>query len=332
MDKVKGIAKKIIPISRAKYNDVCKIVEKNQKEIEMIKFQNNILQQKIQTVEYITEASCADNSREIILSKWYFNITGKILDLKNPKTFNEKIQWLKINDSTKNKTILADKYEVRKFIKNRIGEKYLIKLLGVFNNADEIDFKKLPSKFALKATHSSGYNKIISNKKEITSEQDLRREANGWLSENFAYKNGLELHYADIKPKLIIEDFFNCKYEYQFWCFNGDPKFVSVIHNPHGENKKLTYDMNWQQLDFVTSLPKFDSPIKKPDYFDEMKKLSRKLCKDFIFVRVDFMHDGKKLLFSEMTFTPASGICQWYPEEQDIACGKMLKLSSKENK
>ena len=118
--------------------------------------------------------------------------------------------------------------------------------------------------------------------------------------------------------------------EFQFWCFNGEPAFVSVIHNPHSENTKISFDMNWNELPFVTSLPKFSKierdALKKPQKFEEMIALAKKVCKDFIFVRVDFYLCEDKIFFGEMTFTPASGYCKWCPEDQDSILGKLMTL------
>lgn len=264
------------------------------------------------------------------LEEWYYQHTMMPLDLDNPKTFNEKIQWLKLYDSTPEKTRLADKYLVRDWVKEKIGEEYLIPLLGVWDKFDDIDFDTLPDKFVLKANHGSGWNVIVKDKESLNIEA-TRTKFNNWMKKNFAFCNGLELHYKDIEPKIIAEQYHPCQYEYQFWCFNGIPKFVSVIHEPHGENAKVTYDMGWNQLEFVTSFPKISSDLEKPDCFETMIVLARNLSETFAFVRVDFLHNEKDLFLGEMTFTPASGLVNWKPEKQDKNIGDMLTSGIREN-
>lgn len=259
---------------------------------------------------------------------WYEHEKRQTLDLANPRTFNEKNQWLKLYDSTPIKTQLADKYAVRQWIAERFGNQYLIPLFGVWSDFEQINFADLPNQFVLKATHGSGWNIIVENK-NIFDISSAREKFSKWLKYNFAFHYGFELQYMNIPPRIIAEEYHPCPYEYQFWCFNGVPKFISAIQSPHGENKKATYDLNWNQLEFVTSLPRLDNPVEKPTHFDEMLSITKKICADFAFVRVDFLHDGTNIFVGEITFTPASGMCKWEPQKYNQILGDLLTLPPK---
>lgn len=269
------------------------------------------------------------------LEIWYRSKTGHRLNLENPKTYNEKIQWLKLYDSTPEKTILADKYLVRDWVAKKIGEQYLIPLLGVYDSFDDIDFDKLPDRFVIKCNHGSGFNVIIKDKSKIDL-IDVRNKINRWMRENFAYRYGYELHYRDIEPKIIIEQYIenigtDDLYDYKFWCFNGKVYYIQFLSERNLSGLKMAfYDTNWKKQDFVYDHPMDTKNIKKPSNLDEMIKLAEKLAKGFNHVRVDFyrMNDGK-LYFGEMTFTSASGSQKWSTESINQKFGDLIKLPSK---
>lgn len=265
------------------------------------------------------------NNYEQALCEWYLWVMKKELDLKNPRTFNEKIQWLKVNDATPVKTLCADKYLVRDWIKVKIDEKYLIPLLGVWDRFDAIEFVNLPDSFALKANHGCGWNAIVKDKNQFDIET-ARIKFDRWMQTNFAFEYGFELQYKDIKPKIIAEAYFESEYESQVWCFNGKPEFISVIDSPHGKNQKRSYNVQWEPLPFVTSLPKLEKEIACPANLEEMIAISKRLASDFVFVRVDFYLNKGCLKFGEMTFTPASGTVHWEPKEYDEIMGNILKI------
>lgn len=267
------------------------------------------------------------------LERWHKKKTGLQLNLNNPKTFNEKIQWSKLYDSTPIKTRLADKYLVRDWVAEKIGEQYLIPLLGVYDSFDEIDFDKLPKQFIIKCNHGSGYNIIVKDKSKLDL-NDVKAKLDKWIVENFAFKNGCELHYRDIPPKIIIEKFIENKtsggdlYDYKFWCFNGKVEYIQFLSERNIDGLKMAfYDKNWNKQDFVYSHPLDKKNIEKPSNLDKMIKLAEVLSADFNHVRVDFyrMDDGK-LYFGEMTFTSASGVCKWNDEKINRYFGKLFKL------
>ena len=263
------------------------------------------------------------------LELWYEQITHKKLNLDNPKTFNEKIQWLKLYDSTPIKTRLADKYLVRDWVKEKIGEEYLIPLLGVYDNFDEIDFGKLPNQFVIKCNHGCGYNILVRDKN--TFDKDVAKiKINWWMNKN--YDNiGYELHYRDIPHKIIIEEFMSndnkSLYDYKFWCFNGEVKYMQFRDDFSSNLKMVFYDMDWNKQTFYYDHPLYDKELDKPHNFEEMKNIAEKLCKDFSFVCVDLyrLNDGT-VKFGEMTFTRSSGTGKWNDEKINKYLGNLIRL------
>jgi hypothetical protein len=264
------------------------------------------------------------------LKVWFKRVSGKPLDLENPRTFNEKVQWLKLYDNTPIKTRLADKYLVRSWVKEQIGEKYLVPLIGVWDKFDDIDFDRFPDKFVLKANHGCGWNIIVKDKSTF-DKSAAKKEFSRWLNTNFAFINGLELHYKAISPKIIAEEFIENEgmylYDYKIWCFNGKPKFIMFLAERQIRLKMAFYDLNWNILPFTYSYPQYEKLVPKPDNLDEMLDVTKMLCKDFMHVRVDLYRlDDGSLKFGEMTFTTASGACNWNPPEYDLVLGQMITL------
>lgn len=275
--------------------------------------------------------TCSEEDYPKELKKWYKEMTGKTLDLENPITFNEKMQWLKLYDSTELKTLLADKYLMRKWIKEQIGDEYLIPLLGVWDSFDEIQFEQLPEQFALKANHGSGWNIIVTNKANLDI-RDAKSKFDDWLGKNFAFISGLELHYKNIKPKIIAEKYIenvNGLVDYRFYCFNGQPKQVWVdIFSGTSNHKREIYDMNWKKLPIKCTWPSADGLLdEQPKNFCKMKEFAAKLSSDFKFVRVDFFEVDEQLYMGEMTFIPMGGIGCFEPDEWDTILGNMIVLT-----
>lgn len=266
------------------------------------------------------------------IKKYFFKKTGKKLDLRHPKTFNEKMQWLKIYDRKPFYSVIVDKYEVKKYAEAFIGNNHIVKTFGVWDNFDDIDFEKLPDSFVLKCTHDCG-SYVFCKDKKYFDYSNAENIINNCLKKNYYY-HSYEWPYKNVKPRIIAEEFLqdlnspdnSIPNEFQFWCFNGKPVFLSAIFQPHGENLKASYDTEWNRLPFVTSLPEYPHEIAKPSYFDEMKDCAKKLCKDQPFVRVDFMTSNDNFYLGELTKFPASGIVKWFPDEWNIKLGNLLKL------
>lgn len=259
------------------------------------------------------------------LKKWYHKKTGDKLDIDCPKTFNEKLQWLKIYNAIPIKTKLADKYLVRDWIKEKIGEEYLVPLLGVYDRFEDIDFDKLPNQFVIKCNHGSGYNIVVRDKTTLDL-IEAKQKVDKWMSTNFAFRNGFEIHYRPIKPKIIIEEYMNIdesSREIQVWCFNNNIKFVSVESIKDLDNLvRGTFYPNGKPTEFRISPNHYNKLDNIPDTkaFYEAIKLSEKLQVDVPFVRIDFVELHGSVKFREMTFTSGSGLSKIEP----IKYGKIL--------
>lgn len=265
----------------------------------------------------------------------YFIRTKKWPNLKEPKTFNEKTTWLKLNEYNNNKLIskCADKYEVREFIEENKCAEILNELYGVYENFDDINFDKLPNKFALKCTHGCAYNIICKDKSEFNIEE-ARKKVNKWMKEKYGYAT-TELHYTRIKPRIIIEKYLCDKngkmpIDYKFYCINGNVKCILVC-SERDENLKLSYyNQKWERLDYEKKEWSSKKNIAKPKKLNEMIKIAKKLSKKFPFVRVDLYCDKEKIIFGELTFTPACCCAPYYNEYSDKELGKKIEIQSKQ--
>ena len=271
-------------------------------------------------------------SKEECLKHWYYEKTGEELNLKNPKTYNEKIQWLKLYDSTPIKTQLADKYLVREYIKEQIGEEYLIPLLGVWNNFDEINFNDLPNQFVLKCNHGSGYNIIVKDKTRF-NKAEAKKKINKWLKEDFAYRCGYEMHYSSIPRKIIAEEYIDPKtsnIEIQAWCFNNEIKFFSYeTCKTSTEKRRAIFSTDWTLLDFIISpqsFSKFEKIPTKPPQIEKIKKISKKLCVGHKYIRIDFILVNETIKIRELTFSSGSGLSTFSDEEKKYEIGEYIKI------
>lgn len=257
--------------------------------------------------------------------KW----VGYDINLTNPQTFNEKLQWLKLNYRNPIATTLVDKIEVRGIIGKLFGEEYLIETYGTFNNAKEINFEELPDQFVLKPNHSSGRVIICTNKNEL----DIRKTKNtlnNWLKENYYFEGG-EWIYKNIKPRIICEKLLDDNIEdYKIFCFNGKPQFTQVISNRKDKKYDMNYyDLNWKEFSLNRKDEvKSNSEFQKPKNFDKMIHFSKLLSKDFPFVRVDFYEVNNKLFFGELTFYPMNGFIPFENYSEDLKWGKLIQLPS----
>ena len=266
-----------------------------------------------------------------LLKEWYKKKTKKELNLENPTTFNEKIQWLKLYDSTQEKTILADKYLVREYIKKEIGEEYLVPLLGVWDKFDDIDFDKLPNQFVLKCNHGSGMNLIVKDKSELNIAKE-KKKFDYWMRENFGFVKGLQLHYNKIPHKIIAEEYISnnidkTPHDYKIFCFNGKPKIIQFLSNREQELECTFFDAEWKELNIPYRYKKHKKIVNKPENFEQMVEIAKKLSKPFSFVRIDFYSVNKRVYFSEYTFTPANGILS-FPTNYNIMLGEYLNVSN----
>ena len=253
-------------------------------------------------------------------------------NLDNPTHFNEKLQWLKLHDRKPEYTVMVDKYRVREYIAEKIGEQYLIPLLGVWDSPDEIDFGALPNQFAMKCNHNSGLGMCICSDKNSLNINKVKAELQKGLKQDY-YLTGREWPYKDVPRKIIAEQFLKSDAggltDYKIHCFNGVPKFVLVCRDRFLESG-LTEDFytpEWEHMDVKRpKIPQATTPMPKPEKLDEMLTLAEKLSKDIPFIRIDFYFVASKIYFSELTFFPASGLEGYDPPEWDKTFGSWLEL------
>ena len=260
----------------------------------------------------------------------YFIRMKKMLNIKRPQTFNEKLQWLKLHDRNPEYTKMVDKYEVRKYIAEKIGEEHLIPLLGVWDSFEEIDFDKLPAQFVLKCTHDSGGLVVCKDKSKLNLELS-RKKINKCLKTNY-YWHAREWPYKNVKPRIIAEQLMkdgdnNFLPVYKFFCFSGVPKIIQTIQNDKQPNESIDYfDTDWKLLNIRQNYPNSEAPMEKPEQLSKMLKIVECLSKGIKFVRVDLYSINNKVYFSEFTFYSDAGFAKFHPEKQDYIIGSYIDL------
>lgn len=270
-------------------------------------------------------------SDEKYLKIAFYAYQGQKLNLDNPKTFNEKLQWLKIHDRKEEYTALTDKYLVREYVKEKIGEKYLIPLLGVWDDAKDIDFDALPNEFVLKCNHDSG-SVVICKDKSTLNKKKVVKKLNKALKTQYFWKSR-EWNYKNIDRKVIAEKLMQNNEgeqeltDYKYFCFNGEPKFVQIHRGRFADHIKNTYDIDWQFID-VKNGCRNDKDLKLPEpkQHKEMLELARKLSQGMAHVRVDFYISEDNIYFGEITFHQGGGCLKVEPYEYDLLWGDYLKL------
>lgn len=274
----------------------------------------------------------------LMSDKFYLKCFWKLvmkyeLDLDNPQTFNEKLQWLKLYDRKPEYTQLVDKYEVKRYVAKLIGEEYIIPSLGVFKSFDEINFDKLPRQFVLKCTHDSGGVVICKDKRKLNIETSRKRLSVA-LAKNFYYE-AREWPYKNVEPRILAENYIENMngdlFDYKVFCFNGHPGYIMYLSDRNTKGLKMSFfDREWNLMPFRYNYPSHDSKIDRPKQLDKILELSAILSKGIPHVRVDFycLEDGS-VKFGEMTFTSYGGMCSWEPKEWNAILGKMIHLPPK---
>lgn len=272
----------------------------------------------------------------LIPEEWYLRRRfkrelGYSLDLDTPRTFNEKLQWLKLHDRNPQYARMVDKYEAKKYVAELIGEEYIIPTLGVWNHFDEIDFEKLPEQFVLKCTHDSGSIAICKDKKTF-DKKVARKKIEQGLRYNYFYAGGFEWPYKNVKPRIIAEKYMVDESrmelkDYKIHNFNGKPKFIEVDYDRFREHKQIFYSTDWEKLEYARSYAiEKGREIERPQALEEMLVLAKKLAKGHNYLRTDFYSIEEELYFGEMTFYPAAGFGPWYPQDIDEKLGECLNI------
>ena len=256
----------------------------------------------------------------------------KRLNLENPQTFNEKLQWLKLYDRNPDYTKMVDKYEAKKYVADIIGEEYIIPTLGIYDKFEDIDFSKLPKQFVIKCTHDSG-GLVICRDKDKLDIANAKKKIENSLKHNYYY-HGREWPYKNVKPRIIIEQYMedyknSSLVDYKFFCFNGEPQimYVSEGLENHATASISFYDMDFNEVDIKRSdYKKFEKKPEIPLNFENMKEFSKILSKDIPHLRCDWYEINKKLYFGELTFSTCGGYIPFENEKMDYEIGNMLKL------
>lgn len=273
-----------------------------------------------------------DIDDDMYLKKKFKACIGKELNLSNPQTFNEKLQWLKLNDRNPEHTMMVDKYAVRKYIADTIGEEYLIPLLGVWDNPDDIDFDALPNQFVLKCNHNSGLGMCICKDKSKLDIKKVKADLRKGLKQDY-YLTGREWPYKNVPRKIVCEKYMtdsctNDLYDYKFFCFGGQVKCFKVDFDRFIEHHANYYDPNGNILKFGEAElpPIYGKPIKMTKNLEKMCELAEKLTAGKPFLRADFYDVEGQIYFGELTFYPASGFGKFTNDSWDLQLGKWIKL------
>lgn len=272
---------------------------------------------------------------KIYLQLMYYKHFHKFIDFKNPKTFNEKINWLKLYNRKPEYTQMVDKYAVRKYIAEKLGEEYLIPLLGVWNDPHEIDFDKLPNQFVLKWNHDSGSVIVCKDKTKLNIAEAVAMLASKKNHNGYWY--GREWPYKNVKPLVIAEQYMEDVKtselrDYKFFCFDGVAKALYVATERQKENEEVKfdfYDMDFKHLDMSQGHPNAAICPAKPNNFEEMRRLAEKISAEIPHLRVDFYEVNGKTYFGELTFSHFSGMVPFNPEKWDDTFGSWINLPEK---
>ena len=256
---------------------------------------------------------------------------GKRLDLKNPQTFNEKLQWLKLHDRREIYTRMVDKYAVKELVEERIGPEYVIPTLGVWDSFDQIPFDTLPDQFVLKCTHDSG-GLVICRDKQTLDKEAARIKIEKSLKRNYYYQNR-EWPYKNVKPRILAEALISDRDHkdlpvYKIFCFHGVPKLIQMVQNDKQPEESIDYfDGQWNRLDLRQNYPNSRVPMTKPDCLEEMLEIAAKLAGDREFIRVDLFLSNGNIYFSEYTFYSDAGFSRFHPDSWDAELGRWIQLN-----
>lgn len=297
----------------------------------------NTLKNPCRIITFLNKRNMANWMPDIIYLKAAYRVRfNKKLNLKNPQTFNEKIQWLKLYDRNPLYTKLVDKYDVREYIADTIGEEYLIPLLGVWDKFDDIDFSKLPEQFVLKCTHDSK-SVIICKDKSSFNIKDAKTKINDYLNKNFYWLNR-EWQYKDVPPRIIAEKYMEDETgelrDYKFFCFGGEVKFIQVDFERFNNHKQILYTTDWNPMRaFTKYLPSSEVIIKQPENLEKMLEIANKISKGIPFVRIDLYYCSPppEILFGEFTLHPGAGFKEFEPKEFEYEMGSWITLPKIKN-
>ncbi len=269
---------------------------------------------------------------ELYLKLYYRKSFHKKLNLDNPTTFSEKLQWLKLNNRCPKYTEMVDKFSAKQYVAKIIGEKYIVPTITIWNSVDEIDWDILPKQFVLKTTHDSGGIVICKDKDKLNKQKALEKLA--WAFRHDNYSITREWPYKNVPRRIIAEHYLEDEYgelrDYKFLCFNGEPRLMFIATDrgnvKRGGTKFDFFDMDFKHMPIVQGHPNAKKEFEKPNVYNEMKIIAEKLSKGIPHVRVDLYNVNGKIYFGELTFFHFSGFCPFIPEKWDKEIGSWVEL------
>lgn len=296
----------------------------------------NILKSYLDSL--LTKAAPLIKNDKLYLKYKFYLMMGYFPDLKNPKTYSEKMQWLKLHDRQSIYTQMVDKLAVKQLVREKLGEGYTIPVLGVWDRAEDIEWDKLPQRFVLKCNHDSGEGTIFCKDKSTLNKEDAIERINRSLQSDY-YIHSREWPYKNVQRKVFAEEYMEDKndsihehlQDYKFLCFSGEPKLVYVTSGKFTKNRISTdfFDLDFNHLDIHDKDENSDTPIVKPSTFEEMKRMAKVLSKGISHVRVDFFEVNGKVYFGEYTFYNWGGFSQMRPKKWNSILGDWIKLPCK---
>lgn len=284
-------------------------------------------------IDFVNSILLTKEQRILELKRIFYKYCGYYLDMDNPKTFNQKLQWLKMNYFDPRFPRCVDKAEFKSYINEQLGEGYVIPMYGVWDSENKIEFDKLPKSFILKSTlQSDGRHIIVVKDKNELNMDELKTVLSSWLLPRNALCSSYCAAYKQLKPRILAEEYISnfdeALIDYKFMCFNGKPEMLFVVADREKDMAVNFYDLDWNLLPFTRKYPNTEYPIQRPKMFEQMIEIAEKLSKPFPFVRVDFYEsaDENRLYVGELTFYPGGGYERFEPIEWDYKLGDMIEL------
>lgn len=274
----------------------------------------------------------------LFLKVQYYLKLGRRLNIDHPTLYNEKVQWIKLYDRNPQYNIFVDKLAVRQYVKDTVGEKYLIPEIAHYDRPEDIAWDQLPDRYVLKCTHGSSCNIVQDGKKDAAAIERLKARIPGWMKSNWFYLSR-EWPYLDVKPRILIEKFMqgpdgSVPYDYKFLCFNGEPRYVIVDVDRYKDgglgHRRNFYDLNWVRQDMFNRHPGYEGDVPRPSCLDEMVEVARKLSKGIPHIRIDLYQVGEQVYFGEMTFFHGFGMEVFRPRQFEEHLGSLIHLPGKD--
>ena len=323
----------IVSIDGPRGQEILMQIKKEIPEADVEQFDDSTISEILNDISH-SSIEIREKYKQILDDKLWLNflyqeIFGKDINWESPKTFNEKLQWLKVYDRNPQYVDFVDKISFKKYVVENYGEQYIVPTIGIYDSFDEIKFSELPMSFVIKCNHDSGGVKIIDDKHKANI-AELNYFFDKRIKLNYFW-GAREWPYKEIKPQIVVEKYLGDTItDYKVMCFGGEPKliFTCTERNSAAGLKVTFFDINWNKMNFERHYPSSTHAIQKPKHLDEMLDLAKDISRDIPFVRVDFYEIEDRIYFGELTFYPGAGFEEFSPEEWDEKLGDMIVLSN----